>query len=90
MSKIHQETGLTFGQIIAVCGLVALILSNWISQTNKTTENTARIVALEIGYNRIEANQMEIMKDNKADHVALGIKIDKTNTLIMQYLTNTH
>lgn len=84
----QTQTGLTFGQIIAILSLVALGFSAWVNLTNKTTENTTRIIALENGYNRVEANQIEIMRENKIDHVALGKKIDETNQLIMDFFTD--
>ena len=87
MLRTQTETGLTFGQIIAVLGLVGMLIAAWITLTNKTTENSVRIAALEIGYNRIEANQTEIMKENKADHIALAKKIDETNNLLIDYFT---
>ena len=81
-------SGLTFGQIISLISLVALGFAAWVNLTNKTTENTARIVALERAYDEVQKNQIEIMRENKADHVALGKKIDETNQLIMDFFTN--
>ena len=60
----QTSTGLTFGQIISVISLVALGFAAWVNLTNKTTENAARIVALENSYTRVETNQAEIMKEN--------------------------
>lgn len=79
--------GLTFGQIISIISLVALGFAAWVNLTNKTTENTARIVAIENGYGEMQKNQYEIMRENKIDHVSLGKKIDETNRLILDYFT---
>jgi hypothetical protein len=83
----QTSTGLTFGQIISIISLVALGFAAWVNLTNKTTENAARIVALENSYSRVESNQAEIMKENKQDHMILSGKIDETNKLIMDYFT---
>lgn len=84
LSRI-TSTGLTFGQIISILGLMAMGFAAWVNLTNKTTENTARIVALENTYEEVRNNQRDIMRENKSDHLVLTRKIDEMNMLLIDY-----
>ena len=88
MSPFQQttRTGLTYGQIISLAGLLSLIFAAWINITNKTTENSIRILALEKDNQRLEINITKFIDDNKQDHIILSNKLDDGTNKIIDFI----
>lgn len=75
--KNQTELGLTFGQIIAVIGLLSVMFTSWVSLSERMAKNEARVIFLEDG--RIQnARNIETGRiENKADFKEISDKLDK-------------
>lgn len=75
--KNQTELGLTFGQILSVTGILAIMLSAWININVRMATGEVRIEQLEKGriQNAITIESMRI--ENKKDFKDISDKLDQ-------------
>ena len=86
LSKQHEATGLTYGQIIATLTLLFLIFGAWINLTNETIKNKTEIENLKADKDRLRLELKDFINENKQDHKILADKIDNGNYMIIELL----
>lgn len=66
MTEREKKIGMTFTQLLSLCGVVGLILAAWISMNVQVADLTARV-------NTLERDRME----NRQEHQLMIEKLDK-------------
>lgn len=83
MLKEQTKLGLTFGQILAIIGLLITLIGTYVSLTSRITALEVNSINTTANYQSIKKELVDGAKENKDDHIMLQKQIKEDNERVL-------